>query len=74
MFVAGFGSSSLPIGIPLCTIPRGSVGSLSQSPPSPYGNVMFSESYDLLLFCLLQVLVRALFLLVYLRVLYLEVV
>ena len=38
MFVAGFGSSSLPIGIPPCTIPRGSVGSLSQSPPSPYGS------------------------------------
>ena len=37
-FSAGFGSSSLPIGIPPCSIPRGSVGSLSQSPPSPYGS------------------------------------
>jgi len=36
--VAGFGSSSIPIGIPPCSIPRGSVGSLSQSPTSPYGS------------------------------------
>ncbi|XP_052766376.1 putative E3 ubiquitin-protein ligase UNKL isoform X1 [Mya arenaria] len=34
----GFGSSSIPIGIPPCSIPRGSVGSLSQSPTSPYGS------------------------------------
>ena len=40
--ISGFGSSSLPIGIPPCTIPRGSVGSLSQSPPSPYGSFQHS--------------------------------
>ncbi|KAK3583597.1 hypothetical protein CHS0354_039418 [Potamilus streckersoni] len=35
----GFGASSLPIGIPLNGIPRGSIGSLSQSPPSPFGSL-----------------------------------
>lgn len=33
----GCGNSSLPIGIP-GGLPRGSVGSLSQSPPSPFGS------------------------------------
>lgn len=36
--ITGFGSTSVPIGIPPCQIPRGSVGSLSQSPTSPYGS------------------------------------
>ncbi|KAJ8319017.1 hypothetical protein KUTeg_004108 [Tegillarca granosa] len=35
---SGYGSSSVPIGIPSSAIQRGSVGSLSQSPPSPYGS------------------------------------
>ena len=73
MFFAYFGSSSLPIGILPCTIPRDSVSSLSQRNVSLAWR-FFSESYDLLLLCLLQVLVPALFLLEYLRVLYLEVV
>ncbi|KAL3876957.1 hypothetical protein ACJMK2_034733 [Sinanodonta woodiana] len=38
----GFGASSLPIGIPLNGMPRGSIGSLSQSPPSPFGSLSHS--------------------------------
>ena len=39
LFIIGYGcgNSSLPLGIP-GNLPRGSVGSLSQSPPSPYGS------------------------------------
>ncbi|XP_052265444.1 RING finger protein unkempt-like isoform X2 [Dreissena polymorpha] len=37
-FSNGFGSTSIPIGIPPCNIQRGSIGSLSQSPTSPYGS------------------------------------
>ncbi|XP_021346643.1 RING finger protein unkempt homolog [Mizuhopecten yessoensis] len=35
---SGFGPSSVPIGIPPGGLPRGSISSLSQSPPSPYGS------------------------------------
>lgn len=39
--IAGFGAQSIPIGIP-GGLQRGSIGSLSQSPPSPFGS--FSHS------------------------------